>query len=42
MSKCPNCNISLGCSCQKRTFPNGTQGCTNCINKPVKPITTPK
>ena len=31
MSKCPNCDIKLGCSCKKRTAKNGTNGCTSCI-----------
>lgn len=33
MSKCPNCGASLGCGCQKRTLPDGKQGCVNCLNK---------
>lgn len=33
MAKCPNCNSSMTCSCQKRTLPNGSQGCTSCLGK---------
>jgi len=33
MAKCPNCGSSMTCSCQKRTLPNGSQGCTNCLGK---------
>jgi hypothetical protein len=46
MSSCPNCGAKLGCSCQKRTLPNGKQGCSSCVTKvaqtvaPAKPATT--
>jgi hypothetical protein len=33
MAKCPNCNSTMTCSCQKRTLPNGSQGCTSCLGK---------
>ncbi len=35
--KCPNpqCNASIGCSCQLRKFPDGTQGCSKCVGKTV-------
>jgi hypothetical protein len=48
MAKCPNCGRTLSCGCQKRTLPNGAQGCTNCLgkvagtNKAVTPSVTPK
>lgn len=33
MAKCQNCGSSMSCSCQKRTLPNGAQGCTSCLGK---------
>jgi hypothetical protein len=33
MATCPNCGNKLGCSCQKRTLPNGQQGCASCAGK---------
>lgn len=33
MSKCPNCGASITCGCQKRTLPNGSQGCSSCLGK---------
>lgn len=33
MAKCPNCGKSMSCGCQKRTLPNGSQGCTSCLGK---------
>lgn len=29
--KCPNCNNTLSCGCQKRVASDGTQVCTSCI-----------
>lgn len=42
MAKCNNCGKKLGCSCQRRTLPNGKPGCTNCMPKtsPKKTNTT--
>jgi len=36
MSSCPNCGAKLSCGCQKRTLPNGKQGCSNCVTKAQK------
>ena len=33
MANCPNCGSALSCGCQKRTLPNGAQGCANCLGK---------
>lgn len=33
MAKCPNCGSAITCSCQNRTLPNGSQGCTSCLGK---------
>lgn len=33
MATCPNCGSTLSCGCQKRTLPNGAQGCANCLGK---------
>ena len=33
MAKCQNCGSTLGCGCQKRTLPNGVEGCVNCAGK---------
>lgn len=33
MATCPNCGSNLTCGCQKRTLPNGSQGCANCLGK---------
>jgi hypothetical protein len=33
MAKCSNCGSNMTCSCQKRTLPNGSQGCTSCLGK---------
>lgn len=41
MSKCPNCGTTITCGCQKRTLPNGSQGCSNCVNRAVKTDKTP-
>jgi len=41
MSTCPNCGAKLSCGCQRRTLPNGNQGCTSCINK-TKVVAAPK
>jgi hypothetical protein len=41
MSSCPNCGAKLSCGCQKRTLPNGKQGCSNCANKAQKTAATP-
>lgn len=43
MSTCANCGAKLSCGCQKRTLPNGSQGCSNCATKTqktTKPTTT--
>jgi len=44
MSSCPNCGARLSCGCQKRTLPNGKQGCSSCASKTTtKPeVTTSK
>jgi hypothetical protein len=31
MSKCPKCNATLSCGCQKRVV-NGVQGCSKCLS----------
>lgn len=36
MSSCPNCGARLSCGCQKRTLPNGKQGCSSCATKTQK------
>jgi hypothetical protein len=36
MSSCPNCGAKLSCGCQKRTLPNGKQGCSSCASKTEK------
>jgi hypothetical protein len=36
MSSCPNCGAKLSCGCQKRTLPNGKQGCSNCAVRAQK------
>ena len=33
MAACPNCGSTLTRGCQKRTLPNGAQGCANCLGK---------
>jgi hypothetical protein len=33
MAKCANCGSNITCGCQRRTLPDGKQGCTNCANK---------
>jgi hypothetical protein len=35
MAKCANCGATMTCGCQKRTLPNGKQGCSKCATKPV-------
>ena len=35
MAKCANCGATMSCGCQKRTLPNGKQGCSRCVTKPV-------
>lgn len=46
--KCPNCNATLSCGCQRRTASDGTGCCSSCItlyekkliaNGPKQPIT---
>jgi hypothetical protein len=34
--KCNNCGATMSCGCQKRTSPNGKQGCSKCINAIMK------
>lgn len=31
--KCPNCNSSMTCSCQKKIASDGKKVCSNCISK---------
>lgn len=33
MANCNNCGIKLGCSCQKRVSPQGTNCCTQCVQQ---------
>ena len=42
MSSCPNCGAKLSCGCQKRTLPNGKQGCSSCITKAQKVVAQTK
>ena len=42
MSSCPNCGAKLSCGCQKRTLPNGKQGCSNCATKAQKVVAQTK
>jgi len=48
MATCPNCGSTLSCGCQKRTLPNGAQGCASCLgkvagaSKAVTPLVAPK
>jgi hypothetical protein len=42
MSSCPNCGAKLSCGCQKRTLPNGKQGCSSCATKVAKAVTPAK
>ena len=42
MSSCPNCGAKLSCGCQKRTLPNGKQGCSSCATKVQKVATETK
>ena len=41
MSLCPNCGATLSCGCQRRTLPDGSQGCSSCITK-AKVVAAPK
>jgi hypothetical protein len=36
MSKCPNCNKTMSCGCQKRVTATGKVGCTSCIQSLMK------
>jgi len=40
--KCPNCNNTLSCGCQKRVASNGAQVCTSCIASYEVKIHKPK
>lgn len=31
MAQCSNCKKTMSCGCQKRTSPEGVEGCTSCI-----------
>jgi len=31
--KCPNCNSTLSCGCQRRTASDGTQCCSSCVSQ---------
>ena len=42
MSSCPNCGAKLSCGCQKRTLPNGKQGCSSCVTKVAKTVAPAK
>jgi hypothetical protein len=42
MSSCPNCGAKLSCGCQKRTLPNGKQGCSSCATKVAKTVAPTK
>lgn len=42
MSSCPNCGARLSCSCQKRTLPNGKQGCSTCASRAEKVVAQTK
>ena len=36
MANCNNCGIKLGCGCQKRVSPQGTNCCTHCVQKVIQ------
>lgn len=42
MSKCGNCNATLGCSCKKRTASDGKSCCASCISNYEKTVKTKK